>query len=108
MFRSAIVLLVLLLTPHGAPADPTHVRSASTCKTDSGYDLRLPPGYFVEEPDWRKLDDEVKRLQGSETQLRAENESLRELVASGGVGWQIIVGSLLVGAAAAMCVQECW
>ena len=110
MFRSAIVALALLARVGVAAADETnvHIRSASTCKTDSGYDLRLPPGYFLEESEWDKLDAETRRLQNAETQLKAENKSLRHSLADGGVGWQIVVGALIVGAAAAVCAQECW
>lgn len=107
MFRSAIVAMALLAQVGSSVADPTHVRSASTCKTDSGYDLRLPPGYFVEEADWTKLDAEVRRLQDSETQLKAENESLKESIADGGVGWQLLLGALISGAAAAVCAMKC-
>ncbi len=71
-------------TPAEAPP-PTHLASSSAVHTDGGSDLRLPPGYFLAEPTWMRLDTETRRLQDAETRLRAENASLR---ASAATGWQ--------------------
>lgn len=105
----AAALLVTLLSG-GAAAEPqpvsderpTHVKSPSTLRTDGGSERRLPPGYFLPEPVWDKLDREVARLQTAETRLSAENASLRDS-ASALPGWQAGVAvaalGLLVGGA---------
>lgn len=73
---------LLLLTSSAAadPAPPLHIESPSEIKTDGGTNLRLPPGYFLEEPTYNHLDRELKRLQEKETRLDAENESLRKTI----------------------------
>ena len=60
-----------------APGAPIHVQTESQIVTYGGSRLTLPPGYFMDEPAWAKLDGEVRRLQDAETRLTAENKSLR-------------------------------
>lgn len=62
---------------------PTHVKSPTQCRTERGTELSFPPGYFLPEPTWLRLDGEMKRLQEQETRLTAENLKLRELTRSG-------------------------
>lgn len=86
---AALGISSLLLAPSAA-AKPLRLHSASSMKTDGGVDLRLPPGYFLTEPDWDKLDKEVRRLQDAETRLSAENKSMRKSLDSG-PGWGTLV-----------------
>lgn len=91
-------------TPSAPPA-PTvignagylHLRSSAHVQTEGGSDLRLPPGYYLDEPNWHKLDDEVRRLQEQETRLAAENKSLRSTVSSWQPGWKTLLGVLVTG-----------
>lgn len=73
---TAAVLLPLLFSR--AAAEPLRLRSTATCTTEGGSSVTLPPGWYFDEPDFDELDGEVRRLQESETRLRAENKSLRE------------------------------
>jgi hypothetical protein len=82
------------------PGEILHLSTPSTGRTDGGTDLRLPPGYFLDEPTWGKLDVENKRLQNAETRLTAENKSLRTSASSISFGWKTLATALLVGVAA--------
>lgn len=93
----AIVFAVVAVPAVANAEPPKRIRSPSTLTTDGGSTLRLPPGYFVDEPAWNALDAELKRLQGRETRLQAENESLRSSAAEGG-GWGMFVAGILVAA----------
>lgn len=102
--RVAICAVVALAaTARAADADPTvtnaHIASPSTCKTDGGTDLRLPPGYFLDEPTHQHLDDEMKRLQDVETRLTAENASLKSAVSGWQPGWVTLGLTIAAGAA---------
>ncbi len=88
VLTAALVLAAARAAADPATAEappPTHLASSSAVHTDGGSDLRLPPGYFLAEPTWLRLDAETRRLQDAETRLRAENTSLR---ASAATGWQ--------------------
>jgi hypothetical protein len=74
--------------------------------TDGGNDLRLPPGYYLDEPNWNKLDLEVRRLQDQETRLTAENHSLRTSLGGWQPGWKTLSGALLLGIAAGFYVRS--
>jgi hypothetical protein len=99
----AAALAVFLPAP-GAAADPyeprpgevLHLRTPTTARTDGGTDLRLPPGYFLDEPAHDTLDVEMKRLQEAETRLRAENDSLRRSAKGISFGWYAL-GSAVAG-----------
>lgn len=82
-----------------APTPPMHFASASSVRTDGGTDLRLPPGYFLDEPTWSMLDAETKRLQTVETKLRAENSALRVDVAGWQPGWYTVLIAVAGGGA---------
>lgn len=76
-----------------------HLASPSSVTTDGGSNLRLPPGYFFDEPAHAKLDVEFKRRGDAETRLTAENASLRSQVSGWSPGWRTLLGALVVGAA---------
>lgn len=103
----AAALVVLTLQATGARGEPVlHFQSPSEVKTEGGSLLKLPPGYFLDEVNWKKLDDEMKRLQDAETRLQAENQSFRN---TDGLGWGtvVVVGlSLVAGAAGALWVEH--
>lgn len=88
-----------------APAEPTviggagylHLLSAAVVITDGGSELRLPPGYYLDEPNWQKLDLEVRRLQDQETRLTAENDFLRGSLSGWQPGWRTLAVTLAVG-----------
>lgn len=81
---AAAVLLVAALHSETA-ADPIyHFKTPSTLKTDGGSELRLPPGYFLDEQKWQERDLELKRAQEARTRLTAENASLRKSISEGG------------------------
>jgi hypothetical protein len=96
MIATAILLAVL---SREAGGEPTHLQSSSTVHTDGGVDLRLPPGYFLPEPDWSKLDVEMRRLQDQETRLNAQNQALRSDLEHWQPGWVTLVGAAVLGGA---------
>lgn len=103
--RIAIACAVVAAFASRVAADPAppvlvHLASGSHVVTDGGSDLRLPPGYFVDEPTWQRLDTEVKRLQDAETSLTAQNTSLRASTSGWQPGWKVLVGALVIGIAA--------
>ncbi len=73
----AVALAVALLA-HDAFGDTWHVQSPSTLKTEGGSELKLPPGYFLDEDTWKLRDAELKKLQDADVRLHAENKSLRD------------------------------
>lgn len=75
-----------------------HLKTPSSARTDGGTNLRLPPGYFLDETSWAKLDAETRRLQERETRLKAENESLRKSARSISFGWYALAGAFVLGA----------
>lgn len=75
------------------------LRSSARVMTDGGADLRLPPGYYLDEPNWNKLDAEVRRLQDAETRLTAENQSFRASLGTWQPGWKTLLGAVILGGA---------
>ncbi len=63
-------------------AEIYHIKSPSELKTEKGSELKLPPGYFLDEKTWAERDLEMKRLQEQETRLVAQNKSLRKSASS--------------------------
>lgn len=90
----AVVIAVVLCLARDALGDPVNLRTRdpATLITDRGRAARVPPGRFLSEDLWQKLDREVKRLQDAETRLAAENKSLRESADAPGWGWVIGAG----------------
>ncbi len=77
--HKALVVAIILTLSARAVADPIyHFKTPSTVHTDGGADLRLPPGYFLDEEKWAQRDLELRQLQESRTRLSAENKSLRQ------------------------------
>jgi hypothetical protein len=76
---------------------PVHLHSDATCTTAGGSSLTLPPGYFLAEPVWTKFDTTTKTLQDTDTEITAENKSLRASAAGWQPGWYTL-GTVLVSA----------
>ncbi len=96
--RRTILLVALLLTlPERTDAEPLHIKTPSSVTTDGGSSLRLPPGYFLEEPVWSALDTEMKRLQEREIRLNAENRSLRDSAKEISFGWYALGAVIVAG-----------
>lgn len=96
MTRRCWCLVAFLCCYYAATIRPSHgevlrLRTPSTCATEGGSRLSLPPGYWLSDEDWERNEEEVKRLQESETRLSAENAELRK-----GNSW--VIGGILVGA----------
>ena len=84
MKRRPIIVAMVLAMSARAAADPIyHLKTPSTLKTDGGSELRLPPGYFLDEQTWQERDLELKVAQEARTRLKAENASLRKSAADG-------------------------
>jgi hypothetical protein len=63
----------------------------------NGQRYYLPVGtHILDEITYKKLDDEIKDLQGQVTRYKAENESLKRAVTESGPGWgtAIVLGTL--------------
>lgn len=107
--RPRIILAALILVATSrAAADPVHLhmRTPSTVTTDGGSTLQLPPGYFLDEDSYSKLDNEVRRLQGQETRLVAENGSLRKTLSSWQPGWVVVASAVAGGIALGFYVHS--
>jgi hypothetical protein len=92
--------LVVTLSAREAGADDTewtHLKTPSSVTTDGGSNLRLPPGYFIDEPGWQAKNAEMKRLQEQEVRLAAENKSLRDDADDISFGWYVVASALVVG-----------
>ncbi len=100
MRRRRVVLAVALLVMLSERADaepPVHLKTPSSVQTDGGSTLRLPAGYFLEEPVWDSLQFEVKRLQEREVRLAAENKSLRASADETSFGWTVLGAAIVAG-----------
>lgn len=74
-------------------ASPFHVN------TDGGSELHLPPGFYLDETKFKRLDVELRRLQENEVRLTAENKSFRESAGSWSPGWKTLLGAIVLGGA---------
>jgi hypothetical protein len=100
--------------PHGTTGagSPTpgetfeHIESPSTLKTDGGTELRLPPGYFLDEPSWDRLNTNMRALQDLDTRLMAENQSMKASLASWQPGWWVVAGAVASGIALGWYLHE--
>ena len=61
--------------------------------------IRLPAGYFLDEPTYDKLDVSVKALQDAKTKLEAENANLRKTVSTWQPGWKSLLVTTLTALA---------
>lgn len=112
---TALIIALASGVAHGDPAPPDpapapsgflHMRSPSTVHTDGGSDLKLPPGYFMDEPTYDKLDAETKRLQDAELRLTVENKSMRQSLAGWQPGWYLLAGFALTSLAAGWYLHD--
>ena len=99
----AAALVVYLLATRAA-ADPApsirlRMREDSTLTLKSGRVLDLPPGRYIEEIEFEKLEIEFKRLQDAETRLTAERDSYKKSTDQWRVGWKTLVFAFTAGAA---------
>jgi hypothetical protein len=77
-----------------------YARESDAAENAAGVRCReLPPGRFLAEPTWVRLDDEVRRLQDAEVRLTAANASLRKDAAGWRPGWKSLASAVLVGVA---------
>lgn len=111
--RYAVVTLLILLASREAAGEPapfpdapvspngeTKVQTVEPrvlCVTDLTRCITLPPGRFLDEDTWQRIDAEHRRLQNAETRLDAENRSLHDSVSGWQPGWKILVGTLVLG-----------
>lgn len=56
---------------------PLHFKASPTITSAGGRVLTAPPGYYVIDETFAKLDAELRRAQDAETRLAAQNRSLR-------------------------------
>ena len=96
---------VVSLLSRDAHADIFHIKSPSELKTEKGSELKLPPGYFLDEETWQERDLEMKHLQEQETRLVAENKSLRES-ASYPPWMYVLVGAIGIGVGATIVILK--
>lgn len=99
---ATVVALYAIVGTCQARGEPIRLLTPSTVVTDGGSELRLEPGVFLPEPDFQKLDDELRRLQVQETRLTAENQSLKESMTP---SWYFYVGAFVAGAATAWALK---
>ena len=85
-----------------------HVGEPTTLHSDAGDRLRLPPGYFLDEPTFGKREAELTRSQEAETRLAAENRSLRASAAEYHPGWRTLLGALVLGLAGGAYAAHRW
>lgn len=112
--RRAALLVALTLTieaPRAAaepytpkPGEVLHLKRPTTGRTDGGTDLRLPPGYFLDEAKYEAVDDELRILQDERTRLKAENASLRESAKDWSPPWWLIATAFAAGTSAGVYV----
>lgn len=112
--RTIVLAAVLTAMPSPVDAEPfqpntgdiVHLQSATTGRTDGGTDLRLPPGYFLDEPTFRAKDAEMRRLQELETRLKAENESFRKTAKDWQPGWKTLATTFVLGVAGGVYIYS--
>lgn len=93
-------LAVALSTRSAADDFALHIIAPSKIETAKGTKLELPPGYFLDEPTWKRLDDELKRLQVAEVRLTAENKSFRESAKDWRPSWWLLGSAFVAGCTA--------
>lgn len=99
--RAAAEPRTVVPCPITEPACYLHIVSNSSLRTDTSPDVevRLPPGWFVDEGTWARIDAEQRRLQDAEHRLAAENRVLRDRFDEWQPGWLVIGTVLAVGLA---------
>ena len=110
MKRLLVIIALLLAIPRTSFAEETIVplppvflkfSSNSTLRTDTAPDkvLRLPPGYFLDEPTYNILNDKIIQIENDRTRLTAENKVLRSEISSWRPGWKMMTAAALLGLA---------
>src|SRR5690606_35940971 len=88
--RAFFIAAIVVALSARVAADPIyHLKTPSSVTTDGGTNLRLPPGYFLDEDTWAKRDAELKQAQEDAIRFKAENVSLRQS-ATETFGWKAI------------------
>lgn len=78
---------------------PLHFRLSPTITSAGGRILVPPPGYYIADADFARLDAELRRAQDAETRLSAENLSLRASAReSGGLRPVLVIAGLAFAA----------
>ncbi len=106
--KIAVVVVTLAALASRAAADPqpapppdlshyVHLESRFHYKTDGGSEGDLPPGFFLDEPTWAKVDTDVKAMQDLQTRLLAENASMKKTLAGWQPGWWTLGAALVSG-----------
>lgn len=85
--------LAVSLLANSAAAEPLRIHTPAHIVTEGGANVPVPPGRYLPEPEWERLDLEVKGIQNENTRLKAENKVFRD---EPGPGW--IVLGVLIGA----------
>ena len=104
----ALILVTLMVREAGAEDNPCpdpgcRIKTPSTLTTEKGSILKLPPGYFLDEPTWAKRDAELKLAQDAVTRLKAENESFRK---DAGTAWWIPLVGVVVSTAGSVLIYH--
>lgn len=98
--RILVIALVLSLAST-AIANPCETEPEGECvlKLKNGAETPgktiLPPGYYLDQATWAKLDAEVVRLQEAETRLTAERDVYKE---GARPAWIWAMGAFVLGA----------
>jgi hypothetical protein len=89
-----------------AAADPApdltkyvHLQSGSHVETGGGSQRDLPPGYFLDEPTFQKLDRDFKACQDDSTHKAAEIKVYKAEIEKWQPGWMTLAGAIVAGAA---------
>lgn len=102
----AVYLLAVRAAAEPAPGVRLRMRDDSTLTLKSGRVLELPPGRFIEETEFERLEIEFKRLQDAETRLTAERDSLEKSTDSWRPGWVTLTLTLATGLAIGVYVAK--
>lgn len=103
---AAVLVGCLLLSTRAAGDPPIRFKTPITVTTEGGSVLNLDPGYYLTLDTWKTLDDEVKRLQESETRLKAENRVFREEAGFRWAPWVVGLAALSVGIATGVYIGK--
>lgn len=104
-----LILICLILSVTTVTADPiehAHIKTEAKCESAAGSVFTLPPGFYMSETLRVKLDTEVRRLQDTETRLKAENVKLRAVVAGWQPGWKTLTATFVGGIAVMLAVDR--
>lgn len=104
--KAALAMVIAVSLDARALADDeiVHLKSGIAGTTPKGVELTLPPGYFIPDEVFGKLDVEMKRLQDVETRLKAENASFRASAKDWQPAWWALGAALVTGFSAGIYV----